>query len=146
MASGQSRREAARDTVAIRTKGQLEAEISKAVVKIEREYMGRGPDETRTYILDDVVFVRLKGVLTPAEQQLAIDPDNRHFIKQMRARLLESARPMLADVVAGLTDCQVVSMHTDISTKTGERVIVFTMERPLSGFAEIRDRREPQNA
>jgi len=46
-----------------RTKGQVEAQISEAIIKFEKEYMGRGPMEAKTYIIKDMVFVRLKGVL-----------------------------------------------------------------------------------
>ena len=48
------------------TIGQLESEISKAVTQFEREHLGRGPRETRTYIIQDIILVRLKGVLTPS--------------------------------------------------------------------------------
>ncbi len=71
----------------MKTKGQIEAEISEAIIKFEKEYMGRGPDETKTYIIDDMVLVRLKGVLTPAEKQLAKADENtkgRTLIKQVR--------------------------------------------------------------
>jgi uncharacterized protein YbcI len=33
--------------------------------------MGRGPDEARALVARDLVVVRLKGVFTPAERQLA---------------------------------------------------------------------------
>ena len=59
-----------------KTKGQVEAEISEAIIKFEKDYMGRGPDETKTYIIGDMVLVRLRGVLTPAEKQLAKTDDN----------------------------------------------------------------------
>lgn len=54
-----------------KTKGQVEAEICEAVIKFEKEYMGRGPLETKAYIIDDMVLVRLKNVLTQAELRLA---------------------------------------------------------------------------
>ena len=50
-----------------KTKGQIEAEICEAVIKFEKEYMGRGPVETKAFILDDLVLVRLKNVLSQAE-------------------------------------------------------------------------------
>jgi len=53
------------------TKGQMEAKISEALIKFEKEIMGRGPRETVSHIIKDAIFVRLKGVLTPAEEQLA---------------------------------------------------------------------------
>jgi len=114
-----------------KTKGQTEAEISKAIIQFEKEYMGRGPDETKTYLLSDMVIVRLRGVLTPAEKQLARSDDNlkgRALIKQVRIELLEKARPLLENIIQDILATKVASMHTDISTVTGERVIIFTLE------------------
>lgn len=114
-----------------KTKGQIEAEISEALVRFEKEYMGRGPQETKTYLLDDMVVVRLRGVLTPAEKQLALDDGllrGRHLIKQIRIELLEKGRELLAAIIHDITGQSVVSLHTDISTRTGERIIVFTLD------------------
>lgn len=113
-----------------KTKGDLEAEVSEAIIKFEREYMGRGPEEARTYIIDDLVIVRLRGVLTPAEKQLAKSESTdqgRSLIKQVRMELLEKARPLLEVLVQDITGQKVKSMHTDISTITGERIIVFSL-------------------
>jgi uncharacterized protein YbcI len=117
-----------------KTKGQVEAEISKAMIQFEKEYMGRGPEETRTYIIEDMVLVRHRGVLTPAEQQLAKSNDpagGRLLIKRIRTELREQARPLLAAVVESITGGKVISLHTDVSTVTGERIIVFTLAAPL---------------
>jgi uncharacterized protein YbcI len=117
-----------------KTKGQMEAEISKAIIQFEKEYMGRGPDEAKTYVLDDLIIIRLKRVLTPAEHQLAKPGDSvsgRILIKQVRAELLEKARPFMEAMVRDITGAKVGSLHTDISTVTGERIIVFTLAAPL---------------
>ena len=117
-----------------RTKGQVEAEISEAIIKFEKEYMGRGPAETKTHIIDDLVLVRLKGIMTQAEYQLARTADNpkgRELIKQVRHELLEKGRPLLEAVIHDLTGRKTVSLHTDISTITGERVIIFTLDAPV---------------
>jgi uncharacterized protein YbcI len=117
-----------------KTKGQIEAEISKAIIRFEKEYMGRGPDEAKTYVLDDLIVIRLKRVLTPAEHQLAKPGDSvsgRTLIKQVRAELLEKARPFMEAMVRDITGAKVSSLHTDISTVTGERIIVFTLAAPL---------------
>ena len=114
-----------------RTKGQIESEISEAIVKFEKEYMGRGPEETKTYIIDDMVLVRLSGVLTPAEKQLAKtegDPHGQALIKQVRTKLIEKGRMLLDTIVQDITGRKVRSLHTDISTHTGERVIIFVMD------------------
>ncbi|MFM7127911.1 MAG: DUF2294 domain-containing protein [bacterium] len=113
---------------------ELEVEISQAIIHFEKEFMGRGPVETRTWIIDDLILVRLKNVLTPAEQQLASareDNRGRSLIKKVRQELLERGRPMLEAIVRDVTGVGVKSLHTDISTKTGERIIVFTLERVL---------------
>jgi uncharacterized protein YbcI len=117
-----------------KTKGRIEAEISKAVIKFEKEYMGRGPLETKAYIIDDLVLVRLRKVLTQAEYQLAKTSDarkGRDLIKQVRIELLERGRSLLEAVIEAITERKVKSLHTDISTKTGERIIIFTLDQPL---------------
>jgi len=114
-----------------KTRGEIEAEISNAMVQFEKEYMGRGPAEVKTYIIEDMVFVRLKGVLTRAEQQLTKGPDGVGLIKKVRASLLENAKSLLYQVIKDITGADVLSLHTDVSTKSGERVIIFTMAEDL---------------
>jgi uncharacterized protein YbcI len=117
-----------------KTKGQLEAEISEAIIKFEKEYLGRGPLETKSYIIDDLILIRLKGVLTQAEKQLAqadVDPNGRNLIKQFRIELLERGRSLLESTIYSITGKKITSLHTDISVKTGERVIIFTLEEKL---------------
>lgn len=114
-----------------RTKGQLEALISEAIIKFEKDYMGRGPMETKTYIIRDMVLIRLRGVLTPAEEQLSRNADGAKLIKQTRMQLLESAQPLLDNLIASLTGAALKSLHSDISTKTGERIILFVLDQNL---------------
>lgn len=113
------------------SKGQLEAEITKAIIQLEREHLGRGPQEARTWIIQDLVLIRLKGVLTPAEEKLARDTEGKNLIKQVRTQLIEGARPILEEIVRNITGVSVVSLHSDISTKTGERIIVLTLAEDL---------------
>jgi len=111
---------------------ETEREISQAIIRFEKEFMGRGPLEAKTYLIDDMVLVRLKNVLTPAEMKLAESEARergRYLIKQMRQELIEQGRPLLDAVVKDILGIDVVSLHTDISAKTGERIIVFTLER-----------------
>ncbi len=121
----------------IRTPGQIEDDISKAITKFEQEYMGRGPKEVRTFLLQDIVFVRLKGVLTPAEQQLAKTHEGHLLIKQIRVKLLEDAKDLLGKIILDITGADVVSTHTDISTTTGERVIIFTVSEDIGRAADV---------
>jgi uncharacterized protein YbcI len=115
----------------MKSKAALESEISQAMIRFEKDYMGRGPVETRTYLIDDLVLVRLKKVLTQAEFKLAAGsetPQRRALVKQVRQELLEHGRPLLETAIREILGVGVVSLHTDISTKTGERIIVFTLE------------------
>ncbi|MBN1602689.1 MAG: DUF2294 domain-containing protein [Chitinispirillaceae bacterium] len=116
-----------------KTRGQIEAEISDAMTRFEKEHMGRGPIETRTYLVEDMVIVRLKGVLTKAEHKLIRSDRNaraRELIKQVRSELIEDGRSMLEDIIKGILRRKVRSLHTDISTETGEKLIIFTLDRP----------------
>jgi uncharacterized protein YbcI len=115
----------------MKTKGEIEAEISCAIVQFEIDYMGRGPKETRVHIVEDLVVVRLKGVLTPAEEQLTKSIDGKELVKKMRATLIDKARPLLYRVVGDITGTKIIDLHTDISTESGERVFVFALENNL---------------
>ena len=115
----------------VKTKGQLEAEISSAITKFEKEYLGRGPKEANTYIIKDMILIRLKGVLTPAEQKLAGDNEGAQLIKQMRRRLIESSRPLLEKIIENIIGLNITSLHTDISSRTGERIFVLCLDKNL---------------
>lgn len=114
-----------------RSRGQTEAEITKAIEKFEKEYMGRGPVETRTYIVEDMVIVRMQGTITMAEENLASSGDagrGRDLVKQTRIQLIEKARPLIEGIVESIIGKPVKSLHMDISTKTGEKLIILTLE------------------
>lgn len=116
----------------MKSQRETEREISQAIIRFEKEFMGRGPLETRAYIIDDLVLVRLKNVLTPAEIKLSESEESkrgRYLIKQVRQELIEQGRPLLDAAIKGILGVEVVSLHTDISAKTGERIIVFTLEK-----------------
>jgi uncharacterized protein YbcI len=104
--------------------------------------MGRGPKDIHAHLLGDLLVVRLHGVLTAAEQHLAKSPsgeNGRDLLKQMRAHLIETARPFLEAMVREVTGVKVRSMHHDISTVTGEKVILFTLaESPI--LREVKNR------
>lgn len=110
-----------------KTRGEMEAEFSRAMIKFEKEYLGRGPLEARTFFVDDMILVRLRGVLTLAEQKLVQDREGQRLVKETRRQLFETLRVNLESIVAEITGCQLISLHSDLSTRTGERIIVFTL-------------------
>jgi uncharacterized protein YbcI len=118
--------------VIMKTQGEIEAAISDGIRRFELEYMGRGPKEIHTHLIRDLIVVRLEGVLTAAEQQLVktLQADKgRDLLKQVRTHLIETARPLMESMVTDITGINVLSLHHDISTRTGEEVVLFTLEK-----------------
>jgi len=124
----------------MRTLGEIEAAISKGIIRFEQEYMGRGPKDTHSFLIGDLLVVRMRGVLTAAEQHLVKTlptEKGRDLLKQTRFQLVEMARSLLEAMVHEVTGAKVSSLHHDISTVTGEEVIIFTLaEAPV--FRESR--------
>ncbi len=113
-----------------RTKGQIEAEVSKAIIRFDREHYGRGPADVRTRIVQDMVIIRSIDVLTPTEHAL-VEAGSVELVKQVRSKLYESHRAELNQMLRAITGCEVISMHRDLSTRTGERLIVFILGEDL---------------
>lgn len=113
------------------TKGQAEAKISEAISKFETEHMGRGPKQIRTLIVQDLIIIRLKGFLSQSEQKLAEDSQGVELLKKVRMMLFEGSKDYLISIIKGIVDVEVVSAHSDISTKTGEKVIIITLSENL---------------
>ena len=114
----------------MRTQGEIEAAVCDGINRFEQEFMGRGPKDIRAHLIDDILFVRLQGVLTAAEQHLVKSlpaEKGRDLLKQVRTHLLETARPLLEAMVKEITGSAVRSMHHDISTVSGEEVVLFTL-------------------
>jgi uncharacterized protein YbcI len=112
------------------TPGKIEAAICEEFNRFELQHLGRGPKDIRAHLIDDILVVRLRGVLTAAEQQLVkLRPaeNGRDLLKHVRKRLLETARPLMEAIVQEATGSVVMSMHHDISTKSGEEVLLFTL-------------------
>lgn len=112
-----------------RKQSKLEAAISDEMLAFQHEFVGRGPDRIRTYAVEDLVIVRSFGVLTPAERRLAATAEGRRLIKATRQQVLEAGREVLEAIVHRHTGASVVSVHADISTKSGEWMDVFVMDR-----------------
>jgi uncharacterized protein YbcI len=113
------------------SKKRLEAELSESFIKLQRDLIGRGPQETRTYIVQDMVIARFKGVLTIEEKHLVDNEKGRILVKQMRQVLREMYSNNFEEIVEQHTGCKVLSSHSDISTKTGERIEVFVVDKDL---------------
>lgn len=127
-----------------RSQGEIEAAVCDVIARFQQEYMGRGPRDIHTHLIDNKLFVHLQGVLTAAEQRLIESHGNGNgngrgaeLLKQLRSHLVLTGRPLLEKLVGDVTGARPVSVHHDISTATGEEVIVFT----LSAVPSVRDRK-----
>src|SRR5437660_3178951 len=126
----------------MRSQGEIEAAICEGVSRFEQDYMGRGPKDIHAHLVNDLLVVRLQGVLTAAEQQLVKTlpaEKGRDLLKQVRTHLIETARPLMEALVQEVTGVNVVSLHHDISTVTGEEVVVFTLAG-APGFRATRNK------
>ncbi len=116
-----------------KTQGEIEASVCTVVRRFEQDYFGRGPTDIRAHLINDLILVRLQGVLTAAEQHLVKtlpDGKGRDLTKQVRTHLLETARPMLEAMIQDIAGVTALSLHHDISTTTGEEIIVVILAKP----------------
>jgi len=114
----------------MKTQQEIEATIGEGISRFEQEFMGRAAKDIDAHLIGDLLLVRLRGVLAPAEEQLAktLPPEKgRELFKQLRTQLIESAKPLMQAMVQEITGVKVVSLHHDISTVTGEEVVIFTL-------------------
>jgi uncharacterized protein YbcI len=117
----------------MKSQGQIEAAVCDGITRFEQEYMGRGPKHIHAHLIGDLLVVRLQGVLTAAEQHLVTThpPEKgRDLLKQVRTQLVETARPVLEQLVQETTGVKMVSLHHDISVVTGEEIVLFTLSEP----------------
>jgi len=114
----------------MKLQGEIEAAICEGISRFEQEYMGRGPKDIHAHLIGNLLVVRLQGVLTAAERQLVktlpVDK-GRDLLKQVRTHLIETARALLETMIEDVTGAKVLSLHHDISTVTGEEVVLFTL-------------------
>lgn len=119
--------------ITMKTQGEIEAAVCEGISRFEQEFMGRGPKDIHTHLIDNLLVIRLQGVLTAAEQHLVktLSPEKgRDLLKQVRTHLIETARPLLEAMIQEATGVAVVSLHHDISTVSGEEVVLFTLAEP----------------
>src|SRR5688572_26901158 len=126
----------------MKSQGEIEAAVCEGMARFEQEFMGRGPKDIHAHLINDLIIVRLHGVLTAAEQQLVKthQPEKgRDLLKQVRTQLVETARPFLEAMLQEIVGVKVLSLHHDISTVTGEEIVMFTLaEAPA--FRDVRKR------
>ncbi|MCC6907129.1 MAG: DUF2294 family protein [Phycisphaerales bacterium] len=115
-----------------RTRGEIEGAVCRGMCQFEQEYIGRGPSDVHAHLIGDLLVVRLQGVLTAAEQRMVETRSvgqGRDLLKQVRTLLIETAQKQISSMIQVITGAKVVSMHHDISSVTGEEVVVFSLSQ-----------------
>jgi uncharacterized protein YbcI len=136
----------------MKSQGEIEAAVCDGISRFQQEFIGRGPKDIHSHLIGTLLVVRLQGVLTPAERQLiapqeaaAADDGNgnghgnghengngRSLLKQVRSHMVCTGRPRLESIVEDAVGVKLVSVHHDISTVTGEELLVFSLaEAPV---------------
>jgi uncharacterized protein YbcI len=131
----------------MKSQGEIEAAVCDGISKFHQEFIGRGPQDIRSHLIDTLLVVRLHGALSAAERQLLLSPDGpsagsanghngagngseangRSLLKQVRSHMVAIGRMRLVSIVQEAAGVPPVSVHHDISTVTGEEVIVFSL-------------------
>ena len=116
--------------VPVKIQGEIEAAICQLISRFQQEFMGRGPKDIRAHLIGDLLLIRLQGVLTAPEQHMAKSlpvGKGRDLVKQVRNHLIEAGRPKMEAAIQEVTGTNVLSLHHDISTVTGEEVVLLTL-------------------
>ena len=109
------------------SKGQMEAKICEAFSRFEIDYMGRGPRQIKAYILQDMIIVRMMGFLSQSEKKLAETPQGVEQIKKLRTMLFENSKADIEALILPIINVDIASIHSDVSTKSGEKIIMITL-------------------
>jgi len=122
-------------------KAQVEAEISDTITELERAQVGRAPQQVKSYIIEDMVVIRLKGILTPIEQELSKHPEGSDLIKRCRVCLVEKAQNIFKEIIRNLLNVEVIAFYADISTEINEGTIIFTLRENVEPKFKEKKRR-----
>ncbi|MFZ5652122.1 MAG: DUF2294 domain-containing protein, partial [Bacillota bacterium] len=105
--------------------------ITDLVIRWGQNYLGQNFAEVKTDIIRDMIIVSVKGEIPPAESHLSREKEGMYLVKKIRQQLIEYDRESFDNILFNLTGSRMISLHTDVSTKTGERIFVFKMDRAL---------------
>jgi uncharacterized protein YbcI len=124
----------------MRSRGEIEAAVAKALARFERDFLGRGPRDIQAHLVDDTLVVHLRGVLSSAEERLLEVSADGHapadggeaaeLLRRLRSRLVLAGRSILERLVKEATGARPVGLHHDLSAATGEELMVFMLDAP----------------
>ncbi len=117
--------------------GNLLAAISTSIVAILREHYGRGPMKAKTYALDDIIVVVMRGSgFTPLEQTI-MDSGDPERVVAMREDFQRVMAERYRRTIKELTGRNVVAFISQAHVEPDITVEMFFMDGPLPGFGAV---------
>ena len=120
-----------------KTKQEIESAVSKAMSKFVKEQLGEQAETAVVQVAGDVIIVRFKGVMPPAERLLVKNQEGMKLIKELKEKLIERAKPLLEVMIKNLIDAEVVDIHSSFDPATGERIEIFTLNKNLEKASAV---------
>jgi uncharacterized protein YbcI len=117
--------------------GRLLAAISTSIVAILREHYGRGPMKAKTYALDDIIVLVMRGSgFTPLEQTI-MDSGEPERVVAMRHDFQRVIADRYKQAVEELTDRKVLAFLSQAHVEPDITIEIFFIDRPLDGFGAV---------
>jgi uncharacterized protein YbcI len=119
------------------TGGNLLAAISTSIVGILREHYGRGPMRAKTYALDDIIVVVMRGSgFTPLEQTI-MDSGRPDRVVAMREDFQSVMGDRYKRTIKELTGRNVTAFISQAHVDPDITVEMFFVDGPLPGFGAV---------
>jgi uncharacterized protein YbcI len=117
--------------------GQLLAAISTSIVGILREHYGRGPMKAKTYLLDDVIIVVMRGSGFTALEKTIMDSGEPQRVIDMREDFQRVMAQKYKDTIRELTGRNVVAFLSQAHVDPDITMEIFFIDGPLEGFGAV---------
>jgi uncharacterized protein YbcI len=117
--------------------GHLLAAISTSIVGILREHYGRGPMKAKTYALDDIIVVVMRGSgFTPLEQTI-MDSGEPDRVIAMREDFQRVMAARYKQTIEELTTRKVLAFLSQAHVEPDITMEIFFIDAPLEGFGAV---------
>jgi uncharacterized protein YbcI len=117
--------------------GKLLAEISTRIVAILREHYGRGPMKAKTYALDDIIVVVMRGSgFTPLEKTI-MDSGQPDRVVEMRHDFQHMMTQRFTSTIEELTGRKVLAFLSQAHVEPDITMEIFFVDNPLEGFGAV---------
>jgi len=117
--------------------GHLLAAISTSIVGILRDHYGRGPMKAKTYVLDDIIVVVMRGSgFTPLEQTIMNSGEPERVVA-MREDFQRVMARRYEETIEGLTARKVLAFLSQAHVEPDITMEIFFVDAPLEGFGAL---------